>query len=166
MNDFVVTVDNQKMEVSLTENSLLSINGKKHKCELINLSGNTYLLTIDNKIYEVSANKIDREKFSIVIDGNHYEPIVRTALQEKASKLIEQTQSLHHNIEVKAPMPGMILKIKKEIGDNITQGDSIIILEAMKMENDLRAPASGTLNKILVKEGTPVEKGTVLFSIE
>jgi len=60
----------------------------------------------------------------------------------------------------------MILKVKKKIGDSVLQGDSLVILEAMKMENDIRTPVSGVINKIFVKEGTPVEKGMLLISIE
>lgn len=67
---------------------------------------------------------------------------------------------------MKAPMPGMILKIRKSAGEQILQGESILILEAMKMENDLKAPASGILKKVYVTEGTAVEKGAKLFSIE
>ena len=63
-------------------------------------------------------------------------------------------------------MPGMILKVKKQPGDEVIQGESVMILEAMKMENDLRAPVSGIIKSINVKEGIAVEKGTVLFTIE
>jgi pyruvate carboxylase subunit B len=63
-------------------------------------------------------------------------------------------------------MPGLILKIRKNVGDKVEQGESVIILEAMKMENDLKAPASGQIKKIFVTEGSAVEKGSALFSIE
>jgi biotin carboxyl carrier protein len=59
----------------------------------------------------------------------------------------------------------MILKIRKKEGEKIEQGDSVIILEAMKMENDLKASASGIIENIFVTEGSAVEKGAVLFSI-
>ena len=62
-------------------------------------------------------------------------------------------------------MPGLILKIRKKVGEKVEQGESVIILEAMKMENDLKAPASGIIDNILVSEGSAVEKGVVLFSI-
>ena len=87
-------------------------------------------------------------------------------MQEKASELLEKKSAAHHKTEVRAPMPGMILKIKKNAGEIISQGETIIILEAMKMENDLRAPNSGLIKNILVKEGAAVEKGAALFTIE
>jgi biotin carboxyl carrier protein len=87
-------------------------------------------------------------------------------LQEKAFKLLEDSAvAQHHHLDVIAPMPGLILKIRKNIGDKIEQGESVIILEAMKMENDLKASTSGIIENIFVSEGSAVEKGTVLFSI-
>ena len=69
-------------------------------------------------------------------------------------------------MEVKAPMPGMILKVNKQVGEEVLSGESVIILEAMKMENELRSPVTGKLKELFVKEGNPVEKGIKLFSIE
>jgi biotin carboxyl carrier protein len=91
---------------------------------------------------------------------------VRTSLQEKAAKLMEKSAAATKKVEVKAPMPGMILKIKKELGEEVKLGDSVIILEAMKMENDLRAPATGKITKMPVTEGSAVEKGFFLYQIE
>jgi biotin carboxyl carrier protein len=61
-----------------------------------------------------------------------------------------------------APMPGKILNVYVEEGDNVNAGETVMILEAMKMENELRAPAKGTVTKVLVKEGENVATGDVL----
>ena len=97
---------------------------------------------------------------------SNIETIIRTSLQEKAIKLIELQSTVQHKSEVKAPMPGMVLKIVKQVGDEVIQGDSILILEAMKMENDLRSHITGKIKSINVKEGMAVEKGFSLFTIE
>jgi len=64
-----------------------------------------------------------------------------------------------------APMPGMIIKYEKNVGDSITEGDTVVILEAMKMENALPAPASGTIKAINFSSGDSVAKGDVLCVI-
>jgi biotin carboxyl carrier protein len=118
-------------------------------------------------VYELTADRINRYQYTVLIGGYHFEVTARTALQEKAFRLIEEAGvSSHKEWEVKAPMPGMILKIKKQKGELISKGESIMILEAMKMENDLKSPASGVIKNIFVKENTAVEKGTVLYSAE
>jgi len=63
-------------------------------------------------------------------------------------------------------MPGMVLKIQKKENEEIIIGEPVLILEAMKMENEVTSPYTGLLKKIYVNENTPVEKGTKLFRIE
>jgi biotin carboxyl carrier protein len=166
MNEFVVTVNARKKNVRFSGNSIIYVDDKEYNQELYHLSGDTYLLKLDNKIYEVSADQIDHERFMISIDGKNFDSLIRTSFQEKAVKLIELKTSAQHKLEIKAPMPGMVLKIKKQPGDEVMQGDSVLILEAMKMENDLRAHISGKIQSINVKEGMSVEKGYTLFIIE
>ena len=166
MSEFVVTVNSKKKNVRFTGNTIIYIDEKEYNQELYHLSGDTYLLKLDNKIYEISADQIDNDRFIISIDGRNFEAFIRTSLQERATMLIELEASTSHKLEVKAPMPGMVLKIKKQVGDNVVQGESVLILEAMKMENDLRAHASGIIKNMNVKEGMAVEKGYMLFIIE
>ncbi len=167
MNEFVVTIDSEKKSVKIINENEVIIDGKKMNYEINSLNCQTFLLRINNIFYEISSEKINNEKFSLLVKGKRFEVTARTELQERARKLIEEAgTSSSQKTEVKAPMPGMILKIKKQAGDKINKGDSVLILEAMKMENDLKAPASGVIKSIDVSEGTAVEKGTVLFAIE
>ena len=166
MSDFVVTLNDKKKTVSISGNSHILIDDQKIEYELILLNSHTYLLKINDQFFEISVDKTGNGKYSLLIDGNQYETIIRSALQEKVSELLQQKNTIHTKTEVRAPMPGMILKIKKDINDKIKQGETILILEAMKMENDLRSPRSGILSEIMTKEGSAVEKGTVLFTIK
>lgn len=167
MNNFIVTVNEKKKPVSILNDTELKIENKKYSYEISHVHNNTYLLKCGNKYFEIVADNVNNQHLSVLLNGYHFDAVVRTALQEKAIHLLEEAQTAsHHQFEVKAPMPGMILKVKKMDGEKISQGESIMILEAMKMENDLRAPASGTIKGISVEEGKAVEKGAILFSIE
>ena len=167
MNEYTVTIDNKKKVISVLNGSEVKLNGNKFSYEIIPSGCESYLLRLNEKVYELTASKTSVDSYSVIVGGHLFDVTVRTALQEKALKLIEDAQTdSHHLREVKAPMPGLILKVKKKEEDTIVQGDSVMILEAMKMENDLRAPSSGQIKKICVKEGTAVEKGTILFTIE
>ena len=68
--------------------------------------------------------------------------------------------------DVVAPMPGLVLQTNAQEGDEVEEGQAVIILEAMKMENVIKAPAGGTISKIKVKEGETVDKNAVLFTLE
>ncbi|MEW6654863.1 MAG: acetyl-CoA carboxylase biotin carboxyl carrier protein subunit, partial [Bacteroidota bacterium] len=90
----------------------------------------------------------------------------RTRLQETANELLRNKQKTTHHTEVKAPMPGLLIKIKKKVGEHVDLGEPILVLEAMKMENDLRSPSSGIIKEINFQEGQSVEKGSVILIIE
>lgn len=167
MNDFIISVNSSRFDVRILNDSELSIDEEKINYELIQVDSYSYLLKLDNKVFKLTSEKINGELFKVLIDGNHYDITVRTGLQDKAFKLLESNLRIQsHHTNVKAPMPGLILKIRKSVGEKVEQGESIIILEAMKMENDLKAPASGLIEKIFVTEGSAVEKGTSLLSID
>ncbi len=166
MNEFVVTINGSKKNIKIIDEVSLMLDENKLSYELHHTGGANYLLKIDNKFYELNAEKLNGDNFAVSLNGSVFETIVRTTLQERASKIIEQQQILHHKTELKAPMPGMILKIKKQVGDKVEPGDSIIILEAMKMENDLRATTNGIVKEVYVKEGAAVDKNAKLLLIE
>jgi biotin carboxyl carrier protein len=167
MNDFVVSINTSKWNVKVLSDKELLVDEKKYNYELIPVCNNSYFLKLNNEVFELTSEKLNNEVFKILLNGNDFDVTIRTALQEKAFKLLENSAvSQQHHLDVKAPMPGMILKIRKKAGEKIEQGESVIILEAMKMENDLKASASGIIENIFVKEGSAVEKGTVLFSIK
>jgi biotin carboxyl carrier protein len=167
MNEYVITISGSKNQVNIINEKQASINGEIVDYELESLNFSNYLLRINNNYYEISREKINDEKFSLLVRGKKINATARTELQERAKKLVEDAKaSSNHQLDIKAPMPGMVLKIKKNTGDEIFIGDSLLILEAMKMENDLKAPSSGKIKEIYISEGSAVEKGDKLFLIE
>ena len=167
MNDFVITINGDKTQISLINEREARLNGSTINYELEEINYQTYIIRINNIFYEISSKHVNNEEFSFLVNGNRIDLIARTELQERAKNLIDAAKSLPgSSVEIKAPMPGMILKINKNTGDEIKKGDSVLILEAMKMENDLKSPASGKIKKLYVNEGSLVEKGDKLFLIE
>jgi biotin carboxyl carrier protein len=165
MNEFIVTINNEKIEIKILNETRALINQKEVDFRFYLKNKQLYLLRINNKLYEITAYKADEEKFIINIEGENYLTEIRTNLQEKAKQLLELKHTRQNKLDVKAPMPGMILKIKKNPGDDVEAGEPVLILEAMKMENEIRSPINGKIKNIHIKEGSPVEKGATLFSI-
>ena len=167
MNDFVITIGEDKNQISLINETEAKLNGAKLNYELQKLNYQTYLLRINNTIYEINSEQVNSEKFSFLVNGKKINLTARTELKERAKKLIDAAKSSSDStVDINAPMPGMILKINKNNGEDIKKGESVLILEAMKMENDLKSPATGKIKKLFVNEGNAVEKGDRLFSIE
>ncbi len=166
MNEYVITFGGRKNSVVMSDNSEVTLGDKKYHYEVVELARNVFVLRIDNRVYEISAKRRNADEYSVFINGKVIDVVVRTGLQERASSLIEKSSEFKHKMEVKAPMPGMILKVKKNVGESVEKGDSIIILEAMKMENDIKSPFTGSIKEVKVTENTPVDKGAILFTIE
>lgn len=167
MSEYVITINGSKKQVNIINEKEASIDGIVVDYGLESLNCSIYLLRINNIFYEIYSVRNNDEKYLLLINGKKIETITRTSLQERAKELIDKISiSSNHQLHIKAPMPGVILKINKSAGDKIIEDESVLILGAMKMENDLRTPESGIIKKIFVREGNTVEKGDELFLID
>ncbi|MCF8240291.1 MAG: hypothetical protein K9J16_02820 [Melioribacteraceae bacterium] len=166
MNEYVVTVNSTKKNIKCSGNGIIELGDTTYEVELSKVNKHSYLLKIGNKIYNIVTNKANSENYSMSLDGRYYELTVRTLLREKATEYLKNQAKLSHHSEVKAPMPGLVLSVKKNVGDRVEFGESLFILEAMKMENDIRSNSSGVIEEILVDEGKSVEKGETIIVIK
>lgn len=130
--------------------------------------GSVWSILHKGKSYEAVVEKLDRQTKEVVlkINGQRY----AVAIQEPIDQLLKSMGldlAATKKVEaIKAPMPGMILKLLVQPGQQIEKGDGLIILEAMKMENVLKATGPATVKAIRVQERTAVEKGAVLIDLE
>ena len=120
------------------------LNQVSHSVELLNVDNEQKLLTIkiNNKVTSIYV----KDRFDLLLE--------KLGMNKKVGKLIN---------DIKAPMPGLILDIRVEVGDSITKGDPLLVLEAMKMENILKSANDGVVKAILVGKGDSVEKNQVLI---
>lgn len=165
MSDYIVSIDEKKHSLKILNHDKVELNGNNHEVELSQLSKYTYLLKVDNNIYHVTSEKLNSQNYSFTINGSTYNTTVRTNLEEKANEYLQNKAKESGTEIIKSPMPGLIVKILKQVGDNVEVGDPIILLEAMKMENEIRASASGIIKSISIKENSSVEKGQALLEI-
>jgi len=118
-----------------------------------------YTVTINDKPYNVKLSD-----GQAVVNGVNYAFDIKAADADAAGGAgTTGGTGVKHNVE--APMPGLILRIEKNVGDAIQEGDLILVMEAMKMENEIHAPASGTLTEIKVKQGDQLKAGELLAVI-
>lgn len=111
-----------------------------------------YKIKVGEKVYEVEVESI-KEK-----DG-----IIEVPKVEKEK---ENTSVLGNGVEVEAPMQGLIVSVDVKAGDKVKRGDTIAVLEAMKMENPIVSPKDGVVNTIKVKKGETVDGGEIIAIIE
>lgn len=160
---YKATVNNKTFDIETAEAGFL-VNGENVAWDLVKINDTTFHILYQNKSYTAELVKTDRESktFSFKINGRTY-PVT---LKDKFDLLLEKmglndaAGSKVNN--VKAPMPGLIVDLKIQAGDSVKQGDALLILEAMKMENILKSPGEGVVKNLKVKKGDSVEKGQVL----
>jgi biotin carboxyl carrier protein len=167
MDEFIVNMKDTSVKTKIIDENTIQINSDKKKYNLIELSNGSYLLQVENKIFEASLLKNSSNTYEILVNNKSYSIDVLTALQDCAMKLIQQSdESDSKETKVKSPMPGLVLKINKKIGDQVASGETIMVLEAMKMENEIKSPRDGELVELFVKPGSAVEKNILLFGVK
>jgi len=115
---------------------------------------------------ELVSRNFQRKLFTIKINGTRYDIKLADAYDQMVERLGLGAINTSVATDIMAPMPGLVLQIMAKEGDNVTAGQPILILEAMKMENVIKAAADGTIAKIPVSKGAAVEKGQLLVKME
>lgn len=121
--------------------------------------GQSYHIEVEEARY---ADKI----FILRVNGFRHEVRLADPYDVLIDKLGLAKKVVHAVNEVKAPMPGLIRELQVRVGDTVEEGQAVLILEAMKMENVIKSPAQGTVREILTDVGSPVEKGQVMVIFE
>lgn len=141
-----------------------------------------YKYTINGNKYEVTIANIEDNIANVVVNGEEYkvemekepEPlkkkvVVKPVAQQQAAAPAQNSESsarVNMNNAIKSPLPGVITEIKVAVGDEVKAGDTVVVLEAMKMANNLDAEKGGKVTAVLVKEGESVMEDTPLVVIE
>jgi biotin carboxyl carrier protein len=149
-------------------NENVIVNGDELVLDSRNLaSGHTHIIH-DNKSYRVEVIAVDRveKACQVKVNGKIYQANISDQFDELLKKMGMDSGSAGTVRELKAPMPGLVLRVAVAEGQEIIKGDSLLVLEAMKMENSIKSPTSGKINKILVNTGDKVEKNQVLVLFE
>jgi len=159
--------DRNSFELDLTENGP-AIDGNVLNWDMKPLPDGTFSIISENNSYVAAVEHIDRENKTIKIKLN--QQVYTAAITEPIDQLLAK-MGINNSAEkkarvIKAPMPGMILKILVSPGQQLKKDDPLLILEAMKMENVFKAPADAVVKAIRAEEHKAVEKGEILIELE
>lgn len=144
------------------------INNENIDWDLLDNGDGTFHVIKNHKTYKAVLLEKDEasKKMIISINGNEYTLDLKDKFDLLLDKLGMSNLKVVKLKDVKAPMPGLVFKMHAKVGDSIAKGDALLILEAMKMENVLKATGEGVIKSIKVSEGEAVEKGQVLIELE
>jgi len=170
MENLIIKINDKEFKAEFVKNddSTIFINNHQYKIELLKkYSTNIFSFSVNNKICQIEIDFNESGSSFISLDGFSHEIEVTNETKMLLQKyLSESSSAVHKSAKLKAPMPGMVVKILKDEGQHVEKGEKIIILEAMKMENSLSSPITGIIKSIKVREGIAVEKDAFLAEIE
>ncbi len=155
-----------KTELDFNSNKVSgTLNGKAVEADILNVGNQEYHLLLNNQSYNILIVKADynEKKLVVKVNGKKYTLDVKDKYDELLHNLGLDNIAAKKINDVKAPMPGMVLNILVSEGQEVKKGDSLLVLEAMKMENVLKSPTDGTIKKVIAVKGTAVEKNQLLI---
>jgi biotin carboxyl carrier protein len=121
-----------------------------------------FSLILDNRSYEVFIEEQDGEQ-SVLIEGELHRMIVQDEWTRRLANIQRKGKGLEGDLQIRAPMPGVVLTIDVAAGDRVSEGMGLVTLGAMKMENEIKAPRGGVVRQVHVEQGQTVEQGRVLL---
>ena len=125
------------------------------------------VVKVDGKEYKVFVEETEEGKILVHCGSDVYEVETENEIEQSAIERLHKKQTIEEGeLEIIAPLPGIIYDIKAKQGSSVKQGQSLFTLMAMKMENDVTAPRDGVLKEIKVKKNDNVNKGYVLAIME
>ncbi len=136
------------------------INDKEYKIGEVNSLANNIRFKLNNELFNIFYAE-EKDKKYIAVDGEYY--VFESEKQEKVKGGVATTEKSN---AVVSPMPGLVVKVPVKIGDKVITGTTLAIVEAMKMQNELRAPKDGVVKKINYKEGEQVDAFVPIVELE
>ena len=164
---YVVEVNGQRFTVDVQRDAAI-VDGVKYRASMQRVAGTPVrILNVNDEVHRmVLRERVARGRYRLWLDGHRYDA---EALDSRARAIRDLQASVAKPAgpaPLRAPMPGLIVQLRVKVGDTIEAGDGLVVMEAMKMENELRALAAGTVRAVHVTIGAAVEKGALLVELE
>jgi biotin carboxyl carrier protein len=161
---YLTTVNGTTYEIEINQNGQITVNGEERTIDFLAMQPPLYSLLLDNASYEGLVEERD-EQLNVMLMGDLFEVSVK---DERAQRLAGASGGFgvdQGEISLRSPMPGLIVSVPVAEGQAVSAGDTLIVLESMKMENDIKAPRGGTIGHIHVAKGDRVEQNKVLLTL-
>jgi biotin carboxyl carrier protein len=162
---YQATVNGQIFQIEIKSDTLVLVNGEERHVDLKQMgSAAIYSLLLDHQSFEAVVEKRGND-YQVLMFGALYDISV---LDERALRIAAARQEQggpSGETSLKAPMPGLIVKVPVEVGQEVKRGQTLVILESMKMENELKSPRDGVVQRVDVQAGQSVEQNALLVVV-
>jgi len=162
---YITTLDGKEYLIEVIDEHHVSVNGRAQEVDFESVSGQpVYSLILDGKSYESYVYETE-EGWQVLTRGRQYNLTIEDEREKRLRAAAGGGVAESGEFHLKAPMPGLVVAIPVNEGDKVEKGQVILILESMKMQNELKSPKAGTVGRIRVKQGEKVEQRQALLSV-
>lgn len=162
---YVTTLGNQEYIIEIIDDETISVDGTKYQVDFEAIGEQpVFSLLLDGCSYEAYINP-DEANWEVLLQGILYSVNVEDEREKRLRTIFGGNLQDSSEFFLKAPMPGLVISVLVEDGQRINKGDVLIILESMKMQNELTSPRDGHISRLRVDEGDNVERKQTLLSV-
>ena len=162
---YATTLNGKTYIIEINDDRHISVDGAEYDIDFTGVAGQAfYSLLLSNVSYEAFVEETE-DDWLVLLRGALYDVRVADEREERLRKAAGGVSLASGDLQVKAPMPGLVVSVVVEEGQTVAQGDILIILESMKMQNELKSPRAGTVSRVRVKSGDNVEQSAVLVTL-
>ena len=163
---YITTIDDKEFLVEIIDENHISVDGKIVEIDFESVESQpVFSLLVDGKSYEAYVYEGD-ENLEVLIKGRLYHSKVEDERERRLREAAGGSSTVSGTFYLKAPMPGLVVSVDVEEGQDIREGDVLIILESMKMQNELKSPRDGVVGRIQIAVGDSVEQRQKMLSVE
>lgn len=160
---YTTVVGDRPFEVVIHTDGRVEVDGQVLAVDLQHIADEqVWSLLVEHHSYEVYTEFVEGQ-WRVLVDGERHEVVVEDERLRRLKALGTKSATPAGDIQIKAPMPGLVVKVLVVEGRPVAANQPVVILEAMKMENELRAPRAGRVKSIRVQPGQTVDQGQVLL---
>ena len=164
-NRYIVLVEGKKIPVEVNRGVIQKIGNTQHEMALKRVDTDEYIVEIDGKQHSGEIIRHKQNKCIVSVNGNTYSfEITSEAAHRRTKKIKEKAASA--SLKLTAPLPGKIVEVLTAPGQKVKKGEALLVLEAMKMQNEIQSPVNGIIKSLNVHEGASVMKDHILMDIE
>jgi len=163
---YITTIEDKQYTVEIIDDKHVSLDGKIYNIDFENVIGQpVFSLIVDGKSHEAYVQQGD-DNWQVLLRGRLYPATVEDEREKRLRAAAGGGVAETGEFNLKAPMPGLVVAIPVSEGQDVKKGDVLLILESMKMQNELKSPRDGKVNRIKVKPGESVEQKQALLSVQ
>jgi biotin carboxyl carrier protein len=155
--------DHEVVIENFNDHLRVTVDGDSYALEIHEIAENSYLLINDHRVYDCRVEGKSRERFEVKLNKHAY----AVSIVDPTRLRTDENPDLHHDgpTEIVAQMPGKVVRVLVEPGTEVEKGAGIVVVEAMKMQNEMKTPRAGTVLSLNVTGGDTVNAGKVLATV-